>query len=51
MPPLLRQLMLILAILIGMSVPEQMPLADVKNRLKRAHGRVIITSYRPGLSA
>jgi antitoxin YefM len=41
-----------LAILIAMSVSEQMPLADVKNhlsevvdRLQREHGRVIITRH------
>jgi len=41
-----------LAILMAMSVPEQMPLADVKNRLsevvdrlQREHGRVIITRH------
>src|ERR1017187_8535561 len=41
-----------LAILMAMSVSEQMPLADVKNRLsevvdrlEREHGRVIITKH------
>jgi antitoxin YefM len=41
-----------LAILIAMSVSEQMPLADVKNhlsevvdRVQREHGRVIITRH------
>jgi antitoxin YefM len=41
-----------LAILIAMSVSEQMPLADVKNRLsevvdrlEREHGRVVITKH------
>jgi antitoxin YefM len=40
------------AILIAMSVSEQMPLADVKNRLsevvdrlEREHGRVVITKH------
>ena len=40
------------AILIAMSIAEQMPLADVKNRLsevvdrlEREHGRVIITKH------
>jgi antitoxin YefM len=42
----------IVAILIAMSVSEQMPLADVKNRLsevvdrlEREHGRVVITKH------
>jgi antitoxin YefM len=41
-----------LAILMAMSVSEQMPLADVKNRLsevvdrlEREHGRVVITKH------
>lgn len=41
-----------LAILVAMSVSEQMPLADVKNRLsevvdrlEREHGRVVITKH------
>src|ERR1022692_347240 len=41
-----------LAILLAMSVAEQMPLADVKNRLsevvdrlEREHGRVVITKH------
>jgi antitoxin YefM len=41
-----------LAILLAMSLAEQMPLADVKNRLsevvdllQREHGRVVITRY------
>ena len=41
-----------LAILLAMSVSEQMPLADVKNhlsevvdRLQREHGRVVITRH------
>ena len=41
-----------MAILIAMSVSEQMPLADVKNRLsevvdrlQREHGRVVITKH------
>jgi antitoxin YefM len=41
-----------IAILIAMSIAEQMPLADVKNRLsevvdrlEREHGRVIITKH------
>ena len=41
-----------MAILIAMSVSEQMPLADVKNRLsevvdrlEREHGRVVITKH------
>ena len=40
------------AILVAMSVAEQMPLADVKNRLsevvdrlQREHGRVVITKH------
>lgn len=40
------------AILVAMSVSEQMPLADVKNRLsevvdrlEREHGRVVITKH------
>ena len=40
------------AILVAMSVAEQMPLADVKNRLsevvdrlEREHGRVVITKH------
>ena len=47
-----RQPAPILAILMAMSVSEQMPLADVKNhlsevvdRLQREHGRVIITRH------
>jgi len=47
-PPAARNL----AIVIAMSVSEQMPLADVKNRLsevvdrvEREHGRVIITRH------
>ena len=42
----------IVAILMAMSVSEQMPLADVKNRLsevvdrlEREHGRVVITKH------
>jgi PHD/YefM family antitoxin component YafN of YafNO toxin-antitoxin module len=46
-----------LAVLMAMSGSEQMPLADVKNRLsevvdlvEREHGRVVITKHgRPGL--
>ena len=41
-----------MAILLAMSVSEQMPLADVKNRLsevvdrlEREHGRVVITKH------
>ena len=41
-----------MAILIAMSISEQMPLADVKNRLsevvdrlEREHGRVVITKH------
>jgi antitoxin YefM len=41
-----------LAILLAMSISEQMPLADVKNRLsevvdrlQREHGRVVITRH------
>jgi antitoxin YefM len=48
----LRRSAISLAILIAMSVSEQMPLADVKNhlsevveRLQREHGRVIITRH------
>jgi antitoxin YefM len=33
------------AILLAMSVSEQMPLAEVKNRLEREHGRVVITKH------
>jgi antitoxin YefM len=59
-PPGLRQIRMVLAskspgklaILVAMSVSEQMPLADVKNRLsevvdrlEREHGRVVITKH------
>lgn len=44
--------MINLAILLAMSLSEQMPLADVKNRLsevvdrlEREHGRVVITKH------
>lgn len=44
--------MIDLAILLAMSLSEQMPLADVKNRLsevvdrlEREHGRVVITKH------
>jgi antitoxin YefM len=46
------RLLVKVAILLAMSVSEQMPLADVKNRLsevvdrlEREHGRVIITKH------
>src|SRR5215813_8103969 len=50
--PWLRPERRIVAILMAMSVSEQMPLADVKNRLsevfdrlEREHGRVVITKH------